>query len=37
MIVDLKIDRTPAWYSIIAEWKEAESVERTITDAMEVM
>jgi quinol monooxygenase YgiN len=21
MIVDLKIDRTPAWYSTIAEWK----------------
>jgi quinol monooxygenase YgiN len=23
MIVDLKIDRTPAWYSTIAEWKRA--------------
>ncbi len=23
MIVDLKIDRTPAWYSTIAEWKKA--------------
>jgi hypothetical protein len=23
MIVDLKIDRTPAWYSTIAEWKTA--------------
>jgi quinol monooxygenase YgiN len=23
MIVELKIDRTPAWYSIIAEWKRA--------------
>ncbi len=23
MIVDLKIDRTPAWYSIIAAWKRA--------------
>jgi len=21
MIVDLKVDRTPAWYSTIAEWK----------------
>ena len=36
MIVDLKIDRTPAWYSTIAEEKD-ESLERTITDAMEVM
>ena len=23
MIVDLKIERTPAWYSTIAEWKKA--------------
>ena len=23
MIVDLKIDRTPAWYSTIADWKRA--------------
>jgi quinol monooxygenase YgiN len=23
MIVDLKIDRTPAWYSAIAQWKKA--------------
>ena len=23
MIVDLKIDRTPAWYSTIADWKKA--------------
>jgi quinol monooxygenase YgiN len=23
MIVDLKIERTPAWYSTIAEWKRA--------------
>jgi hypothetical protein len=23
MIVDLKIDRTPAWYSTIVEWKRA--------------
>jgi quinol monooxygenase YgiN len=23
MIVDLKIDRTPAWYSTIAHWKKA--------------
>jgi quinol monooxygenase YgiN len=23
MIVDLKIDRTPAWYSTIAQWKRA--------------
>jgi quinol monooxygenase YgiN len=23
MIVDLKIDRTPGWYSTIAEWKRA--------------
>jgi quinol monooxygenase YgiN len=23
MIVDLKIDRTPAWYSTIAQWKQA--------------
>ncbi|MCU1302318.1 MAG: antibiotic biosynthesis monooxygenase protein [Candidatus Sulfotelmatobacter sp.] len=23
MIVDLKIDRTPAWYSSIADWKRA--------------
>jgi quinol monooxygenase YgiN len=23
MIVDLKIDRTPAWYSTIAEWTKA--------------
>src|SRR5258708_1095955 len=23
MIIDLKIDRTPAWYSTIAEWKRA--------------
>jgi quinol monooxygenase YgiN len=23
MIVDLKVDRTPAWYSTIAEWKRA--------------
>ena len=23
MIVDLKIDRTPAWYSAIADWKKA--------------
>jgi quinol monooxygenase YgiN len=23
MIVDLKIDRTPAWYSTIAEWSRA--------------
>ena len=23
MIIDLKIDRTPAWYSSIAEWKRA--------------
>jgi len=23
MIVDLKINRTPAWYSTIAEWKKA--------------
>jgi len=23
MIVDLKIDRTPVWYSTIAEWKRA--------------
>ena len=23
IIVDLKIDRTPAWYSTIAEWKRA--------------
>jgi quinol monooxygenase YgiN len=23
MIVDLKIDRTPAWYSTVAEWKRA--------------
>lgn len=23
MIVDLKIDRSPAWYSTIAEWKKA--------------
>jgi len=23
MIVDLKIDRTPAWYATIAEWKKA--------------
>jgi len=23
MIVDLKIERTPAWYSMIAEWKKA--------------
>jgi quinol monooxygenase YgiN len=23
MIVDLKIDQTPAWYSTIAEWKRA--------------
>jgi len=23
MIVDLKIDRVPAWYSAIAEWKKA--------------
>jgi quinol monooxygenase YgiN len=35
MIVDLKIDRTPA-YSTVAG-KAAESLERTITDTMEVM
>ncbi len=23
MIADLKIERTPAWYSIIADWKKA--------------
>ena len=23
MMVDLKIDRTPAWYSTIADWKKA--------------
>ena len=23
MIVDLKIDRTPAWYSTIADWKKS--------------
>jgi quinol monooxygenase YgiN len=23
MIVDLKIDRTPAWYTTIAQWKKA--------------
>jgi quinol monooxygenase YgiN len=23
MIVDLKIDRTPAWYSTVADWKKA--------------
>lgn len=23
MIVDLKIDRTPAWYSTVAEWRRA--------------
>ena len=23
MVVDLKIDRTPAWYSTIADWKKA--------------
>jgi hypothetical protein len=23
MVVDLKIERTPAWYSTIGEWKKA--------------
>ena len=30
IIVDLKIDRTPTWYSTIADWKKAENLDESI-------